>query len=229
MLFIRLCSALLSAYIFTLYMPNPEFLFWKLSSCADSWDESCEGDSDWYSQLGNVFKILVGCLWLAAWAFLEILARRCSQRQRPRLLTHLRYGPVAVLLLSFAAIIVFDAMLIQYSRWQLVSYIHGDAPPQEPPSFDLHNNYRHWCGNGMAANEYALYGATPAAYFDHSDPAIRARALQASIYVYDWLNQPGDGPSIDVLRKAANDPDPLVRKIATEHQSELPVYSPPTE
>src|SRR3712207_8832104 len=39
--------------------------------------------------------------------------------------------------------------------------------------------------------------------------------------VYDWINHPGDGPSIDVLRKAANDSDPLVRNIAIEYQSEL--------
>ena len=221
MRFIRFCSALLSAYIFTLYMPNPAFLLWKLSPCADSWDEACEGDFAWYSKLATVFKVLAGCLWIAAWALLEIMARRRSERQRPRLLTHLRYGPIAVLLLSFAAIIVSDMMLIQYSRLQIVRYIHGDAPPQERASFDLHNNYRHWCGNGVAANEYALYGATPAAYFDDQNPAVRARALQASIYVYDWINHPGDGPSIDVLRKAANDPDPLVRKIAAEYQSEL--------
>jgi hypothetical protein len=221
MLFIRLGSALISAYIFTFYMPNPAFFFWKLSPCAVSWDEPCEGDFAWYSKLATVFSVLAGCLWVSAWMFLEIMARRRSERQRPRLLTHLRYGPVAVLLLSFATIIISDMMLIQYSRWQIVRYIYGNAPPQARPSFDLHNNYRHWCGNGRVANEYALYGATPAAYFDDPDPAVRARALQASIDVYDWINHPEDGPSIDVLRKGTNDPDPLVRKIATEYQSEL--------
>ena len=60
----------------------------------------------------------------------------------------------------------------------------------------------------MAAHEYALYGATPAAYYDDPDPAVRARAVQASTYVYDWLNNPGDGPSVEVLTKAQDDPRP---------------------
>ena len=85
----------------------------------------------------------------------------------------------------------------------------------------LHNNYRQWCGNGLAANKYELYGSTPAAYFDDPDPAVRARALQASIYVYDCLNHPGDGPSIDVLKKATTDRDPAIRKIAAEYREEL--------
>lgn len=112
-------------------------------------------------------------------------------------------------------------MLIEYSRWQIVRYIHSDVPPQERPSFALHNNDRGWCGNGMAAHEYELYGATTAAYYDDPDPEVRARAVQASAYVYDWINNPGDGPSIDVLRRAADDPDPLVREIADGYWSEL--------
>src|SRR5258705_1886852 len=128
---------------------------------------------------------------------LEISAHRQSQRQSPRLLTHLGYGPIAVLLLSLPAIIFSDMMLIQYSRWQIVRYIHSSAPPQESPSMKLHNNYRQWCGNGLAANKYELYGSTPAAYFDDPDPAVRARVLQASIHVHYSVNHPNDRPSID--------------------------------
>ena len=159
--------------------------------------------------------------------FLEIRAHRHPQQLRPRILTHLRYGPIAVLVLSVAAIIFSDIMLIQYSRWEIVSYIHSSAPPEESPSFKLHNDYRHWCGNGRVANEYALYGSTPTAYFDDPDPAVRARALQASVYVYDWLNHPGDGPSMDVLKRATTDPDPLVRRIAAKYQAELTGAWPP--
>src|ERR1044072_1308987 len=221
MLLIRLCSALLSAYLFAAYIPNPAFLLWRLSPCADSWGEDCEVEFAWYGRLAAVLSVLTGIIWVAAWVSLETLARRRSTRQRPRLLSHLRYGPVAVLLLSVVAVVATDQVLIQYSRWQIVRYIRGDAPPRERPSFELHNNDRVWCGNGIAAHEYALYGATPAAFYDDPDPAVRARAVQASAYVYDWLNNPGDGPSMEVLTKAKNDPDPLVREIADEHFREL--------
>ena len=73
----------------------------------------------------------------------------------------------------------------------------------------------------MAANEYELYGATPAAYIDDPDPARRARALRASMYVYDWLNNPSDGPSIEVLKKALVDSDPTVRRIAAGYWSDF--------
>lgn len=95
------------------------------------------------------------------------------------------------------------------------------------PEFDLHNNYRHWCGNGAAAQEYELYGDTPAAYIDGSDPATRARALQASMFVYDWLNHPRTGPAVEAVKKATADPDPMVRAIAEKYRSELGITGVP--
>ena len=56
------------------------------------------------------------------------------------------------------------------------------------------------------------YGDIQVAYIDAPDAATRARALQASIYVYDWINQPNDGPSIDALKKASADPDTMVKR-----------------
>jgi len=35
------------------------------------------------------------------------------------------------------------------------------------------------------------------------------------------LNHPNDGPSIDALKKATSDPDPMVREIAAEFNAEL--------
>jgi hypothetical protein len=122
--------------------------------------------------------------------------------------------------LSIAVLMCYDAVMIQYSRWQIVRYIHSTASPWEPANLDLHNNYRSFCGNGISAHEYDLYGETAAGYFDDPDPSVRARALQASIYIYDWWNNPGSGPSVEVIKKAIVDPDPLVREIAFEHRTE---------
>jgi hypothetical protein len=220
MLFLRFCSASLSAYVFALFLPGPGFLVINLAGCIPS-HEDCTAEFEWYGRLAIASKVTVGCLWLLTWLVLELFARRHSVRQRSNLLTHLRYGPLAILVFSIAAIIGTDQLLIQFSRWEIVNYIYSDISPRETPSFRLHHNSGQWCGNGMAATEYANYGETPAAYFDNPDPAVRARALQASIEVYDWLNHPGGGPSIEVLKKALNDPDPLVREIAVKYQAEL--------
>lgn len=208
---LRLCCATLSAYIFTLFMPIPYQLF------------LVSPDADWplYYDVVYRIKLIAGVLWMTAWAFLEIRSFRRPGRRIPRLLTHLRYGPIVILVFSIATILASDLFLIQYSRWEIVRYIHSDAPANERPSLKLHNNYRGWCGNGMTANRYDLYGDTAVAYIDAPDAATRARALQASMYVYDWINQPDDGPSIDALKKALTDPDPMVREVAAQFRADL--------
>ena len=209
---LRLCCATLSAYIVTLFMLIPTYQLYLLSPAADL---------SAYDDVVYMIKPIAGAIWMASWAFLEIRSFRRSGQRVPRLLTHLRYGPIVILAFSIATILASDLMLIQYSRWEIVRYIHSDAPANERPSLKLHNNYRGWCGNGMTANRYDLYGDTPLAYIDASDAATRARALQASIYVYDWINQPNDGPSIDALKKASTDPDPMVRELAAQFSVDL--------
>jgi hypothetical protein len=41
------------------------------------------------------------------------------------------------------------------------------------------------------------------------------------MYVYDWINNPKDGPSMEVLRKALADPGPIVRRVAAKFKAEL--------
>jgi hypothetical protein len=212
---------MLSAWIVTLYMPNPAEILYRLSPYWDCWGESCQEQRFWYEALALKIKFITGALWMASWAFLEIRRLKRPRRPTPKLLTHVRYGPIAILVFSIAAIVASDFLLIQYSRWQIVRYIHSDAPVTERPSLELHNNYRHWCGNGLAANEYYLYGDTPLAYIDAPEAATRARALQASMYVYDWINHPNDGPSIEALKKATADPDAMVREVASKFSNEL--------
>ena len=226
-LFLRLCSAMLSAFIFVVYMPNPAHMLYRLSPYYDCWSEYCESQWYWYEELGVKIQIITAALWIGLWAILEVRNRRRFPLPTARILTHLRYGPIAVFVFYFVLVIAFDFALIQYSRWKIISYVHSDAPVTEMPSLRLHNNYRHWCWNGAVAQEYGLYGDTAAAFIDSSDPATRARALQASMFVYDWLNHPGDGPAIEALRKAVADPDPMVRDIAVTYSSELGITGVP--
>ena len=220
-LFLRFCCASLSAFIFALYMPDPALPLYRLSPYSNCYSDYCQEQWYWYEALGFKIRVVIAVLWMALWALLELRSFRRYTRPAPKLLTHLRYGPIAVLVLSVVAIFASDFALIQYSRWRIVHYIYSDAAVTEMPSLRLYNNDRGWCGNGIASTEYALYGDTPAAYIDDPDPATRARALQAAMYVYDWINQPGDGPSIYALRKAAADPDPMVREVAARYVEEL--------
>jgi len=220
---LRLCCATLSAYIFVLYLPLPPYLLFRLSQLLGLYSEMqlVQYDRPEFDGLGFDVRVTIAALWILTWALLELRGFRRVGQPTPKLLTHLRYGPIAVMILSIVTIVATDLFLIQYSRWQLVSWIYSDAPVTEGPSFELHNNDRGWCGNGRSATRYYLYADTPAAYIDDPDPAVRARALQASIFVYDWVNQPGDGPSITALKKATTDSDPAVRFIAAKYSREL--------
>ncbi len=218
---LRCFCATVSAFIFSYYMPNPAHLLYRLSPYEGCVGDYCWEQWLWYDGLAANVRAVTIVLWMILWGFLEIRSLKRLDWPIPKLLTHLRYGPVAILVFSVATILASDFLLIQYSRWQIVRYIHSEAPVTETPSFNLHNNYRGWCGNGFSATEYDLYGETPAAYIDDPDPATRARALQASKSVYDWINQPKYGPSIAALEKAAWDPDPMVRDVAAKFLADL--------
>ena len=226
-LFLRLCSAMLSAFIFVVYMPNPAHLLYRLSPYYRCVSEYCESQWFWYDELAFDIKLITAALWIGLWAILEVRNHRRFPLPTARILTHLRYGPIAVFALSIVAGLATDFAMIQHSRWKIISYIYSDAPVTEMPTFRLHNNYRHWCGNGAIAQEYALYGDTAAAFIDSGDPATRARALQASMFVYDWLNDPKTGPAIEAVKKATADPDPMVRDIAAKYSSELGITGVP--
>lgn len=215
---LRLCCATVSAFLFVLYLPDPGRLLFRFSGISL---DDYEKDYLWYQDLAFNMRLTAAMLWMAMWALLELRRVRRVGQPAPKLLTHLCYGPIAILVFSIVTIIASDFLMIQYSRWQLVSWIHSDAPVTETPAFTLHNNDRGWCGNGRTATRYYLYGDTAAAYIDNPDPAIRARALQASMYVYDWLNNPYEGPSITALRKASTDSDPTVRDIAAKWRAEF--------
>lgn len=226
-LFLRLCSAILSAFIFVVYMPNPARLLYRLSPYYDCAGEFCRAQWYWYEELGFKIQLITAAFLIALWAILEVRNHRRFALPTARVLTHLRYGPIAVFAFYIATVIAFDFAMTQYSRWQIISYVYSDAPVTEMPSFRLHNDYRHWCGNGAVAREYELYGDTAAAFIDSSDPATRARALKASMFVYDWLNDPKTGPAIEALKKATADPDAMVRDIAEEYSSVLGITGVP--
>ena len=166
--------------------------------------------------------------WLVVWLLCELIVyRRGSSGRRSLLLLHLRYAPVATYVFFLIWLMPSEQLMIEHSRWQITRYVYSDAPPQVQPEFELYNDYKGWCGNGFMAQEYWLYGETAAAGFESDDPNVRARALQATWVVYDWVDKSPDGPFVRVLHKARVDPDPLVRKLAADHCTEMSVNCPP--
>lgn len=168
--------------------------------------------------------VVLACSWLALWAVFEVAAAHLGSAHLlgfPRLLTHLRYAPLAVLVVALGAIVTYDQGMILRSRFAIRGYVYGAHSPALPmPALNLHNDHRGWCGNGYSAELYALYGDTAAEAFDDADPAVRARSLRASIEVYDWLNGAEDGAFPPLLERAASDPDPLVRRLAAEYRTD---------
>jgi len=215
MLFVRFCCASISAFIFTISIPRVSFaLFWNMR-CSYYWDTACEEAFGWLTSLSFFFVIFVASLWIITWACLEIVAHKQSTHEKPRLLTHLRYGPIAVVVLSSLGFAFYERMMVQYSRWQIVHYIHSDASPWEPPDFDLYHDDSGLCVISIPAHTYKGYDAIPTEYFNDPDPWVRARALKARLYFYP------EGQALsDVMKKAMADENPLVRQIAADYQRE---------
>ena len=175
----------------------------------------------WRLRIPEFSTISVIGAWLIGLVSLEIVWLWRKRKPFPRLLSHLRYGPVAVLIFSIAITLSFDAVMIEHSKYVIRSYVHGRSNPESIVDLKLHNDYRGWCGNGYTAREYYLYAETAAEGFSSPDPAVRARSLQASVAVYDWLNGVDDGPFYPIMDKAVRDDDPLVRAIAADFRRSM--------
>ena len=190
--FFRIIAVVLSAYSFVFFGA----IVWRIG---DLW-------------------IVVLTWWLISWIVLELISKENSS---PRLLTHFRYAPVATFIFFVVTVIAYDQVTILHSKWMIRQYVYGSASPETSPSLELHNPYRGWCGNGVSAAKYAIYADAAAEGFESSDPAVRARSLRASVEVYDSWNGVDYGPFPQLIERADNDPDPLVRRIAAEfHSSE---------
>ena len=191
-LLFRIIAAVLSAYAFVFLSS----IFWRIAGL-------------WMIAL---------CCWLISWIVLELITNWGKENSSQRLLTHFRYGPVAILIFFVVTVIAYDEVKILHSKWMIRQYVYSNASPEGSPSLELHTSYRGWCGNGYSASIYALYGDVAAEGFESSDPAVRARSLRASIEVYDWWNGANYGPFPHLIERAFyNDPDPLVRRIAAEY------------
>jgi hypothetical protein len=161
--------------------------------------------------------IVMLVIWLIPLVSLEIVWLWRKRKPLPRFLTHLRYAPIAILFSFIVITLSFDAAMVQYSKYQIHSYVYGSMTPEQEFRLDLHNTNRGWCGNGQSATEYWLYADTAAEGFSSSDPKVRARSLRMSLQTYDWLNGvEKDSPFPKLIRQAAQDEDPLVRQMAME-------------
>lgn len=161
--------------------------------------------------------IALTVIWLVPLVALETFLLWRNKNPFPRLLTHLRFAPLAIMFFSIVVTIAFDAAMVQYSKYQIRDYVYGDAPPENEFRLKLHNTYRGWCGNGYSANEYRLYAETAAEGFSSADPKVRARSLRISIQTYDWLNGvEKDSPFSKLIKQAAQDEDLLVRQMAED-------------
>jgi len=176
--------------------------------------------------LPDVFWLVVLGFWLVGFIVLEVNLLWRKKNPFPRILKHLRYAPIAVLLLFIPITLAFDAAMIRYSKYKIHTYVFSNTPPEQKVKFELHNDYRGWCGNGYPAQEYWLYADTAAEGFSSSDAAVRARSLRASIELYDWLNGVKEGPFPQLIRQAEQDEDALVREITAEFRKSRPRFQP---
>jgi hypothetical protein len=130
-----------------------------------------------------------------------------------RLLSHFRFGPLAVFAVFLITVPIFDLAMIEISRYQIRSYVYRSGNSVSKPELRPHNNYRHWCGNGASATKEALYFHTAAGGIADDDPYVRARSLLATADVRDFLNGP-DPRFRDHVKAACRDTSGIVVETA---------------
>lgn len=155
-----------------------------------------------------IFAILI-----ALHLSLEILAHLKESVTRSRWLTHFRFAPLTVFIFSGIVVALFDIGMIEISKKSIQNYVHSNSESLKSPDVSLHNNYRHWCGNGASAHENYLYFETAFEGSTNDDPFVRARSLLMSARVQNWLNG-GDERFDRFLLESCMDENDIVRKTA---------------
>lgn len=203
-----------------LWLPVSAFLIYKISveilrTFFTLVDHFFEGTFDIYHLYETIASVsallLIG--FVLIYAILEITTSVNTRKIAPRILTHFRWGPAMVIFFSSIFLISFDLGMIEYSRFEIRRYLFDGGTSLAEPSLRLHNDYRHWCGNGASAHENYLYFETAASGRNDPDPYVRSRSLLIAADVQDWING-GDARFADQLRSACGDPHPIVRSTA---------------
>ena len=160
-----------------------------------------------------IFWVSAG--WIISHICFEIIAYFSKNFGYKKLLTNLRYAPIAVFIIFVFVVPIYDVGMITYSRQQIRNYLYDDSQVITEPQIRLHNDYRHWCGNGVSARENYLYFDTASEGIDNTKPYVRARSLVMTREVQDWLNG-GDKRFDNFLANSCLDPDAIVRDTAEE-------------
>ncbi len=171
------------------------FLFAFLSNAARSLNDIAysltEGDHGLFLRFDTLEQLvlLLFASSVGLHLILELLVHSSLKLRLTRVMSHLRYGPAAVMLVFVVTVILYDLAMIEISRYRIRSYVYNGSTLVTEPDFDmLHNNDRGWCGNGVAATYQRLYYPTASAELGDPDPAVRARAFLAAAEVRDFLN-----------------------------------------
>ncbi len=160
--------------------------------------------------------LLLAIGWTTAWAIFEIIWLLRKRSATPRLLTHLRWGPAAVLLIFIGVVLSYDNIQIYQSRQVMKNYIYyGSYSDSEFEELPLYNNYRGFCGNGALALYYQNYIDTALEGFKSDSPIVRLRALKASHNVSSWEF---DERYTRLLGEALVDSDLDVAELACEYR-----------
>ena len=166
-----------------------------------------------FDTLENVSWILFGLL-SAIYLISEFAAFFNRKIALSKLLTNFRYAPIAILIFSGVVVTFYDLGMIEYSKWQIENYIFRESADVQEPNLILHNDYRHWCGNGAMAREKDLYFDTSIAGIGSENPQIRTRSWLMAYNVWDFFNG-SESPQLDmILKKGCADSDKNVRNAA---------------
>ena len=175
----------------------------------------------WWVPFAGLSVFLVPA-WTLVWLVFEVVWIVRGQSSTPRLLTHLRWGPLVTLLIFMGVTLAYDTIRIHQSKRAISNYVYyGSDNGSELQKLELHSDYRGWCGNGLFSSYYEHYVDSAREGFQSESPSVRMRALKASHYL---AFQYSDERYTELIQAALSDSDPAIRTLACSYTSPYPVY-----
>lgn len=211
-------AATASAYFYAQMIPLMlEFLL-KFSNRLFSFPRlyhDCEGNTSQSDY--SLEKFCWFASWLLAYLICEFAGRYKKDTSRPRMLNHLRYGPLVAFAVFLLLAPVAEWEAIEKSKWQIRDYLENG------PTSDYAKNGRLYIKEPQGGEsiwstpEYQIYAETAAEGLQSDNPMTRVRALELSRQFYNWDERPYRSPFIEALQKGRNDRDIIYRETVKEY------------
>lgn len=171
--------------------------------------------------LSLFFQLLMVSLftWLPVSLILGWVADRKFVQNYPRLVNHLKEGPIIAGLTFCSLVFSYHLWMVGVSHYGILSYIYFSPTNEFSQTLSLHLPVHSFCGNANDEWIHDLYSSTATVGLESSDSNVRARSLRMTLRFYPGLNGYSlEGKFKEMIDRLKLDPSPEVQAVIEENR-----------